>query len=131
MDKSIIAANRKRKISGSFGWMEHRFIREGYIKVLTKQEILLYFFLALVSDKNGISFYGADRAMSLLKLEEAAFFGALSGLEQKDFICRQGNKVQLLSLPEYETQAPVITQKRLNKTLSVSEILKRAGHGQE
>jgi len=113
MDKSIIAANRKRKISGSFGWMEHRFIREGYIKVLTKQEILLYFFLALVSDKNGISFYGADRAMSLLQLEEFAYFGALSGLEQKDFICR------------------VITQKRLNKTLSVSEILKRAGHGQK
>ena len=131
MDKSIILTHRKRKISGSFGWIEHRFIREGYIKALTKQEILLYFFLALVSDKNGISFYGADRAMSLLKLEEAAYFGALSGLEQKDFICRQGNKVQLLSLPEYETQTQVITQKRLNKTLSVSEILKRAGHGQE
>ena len=131
MDKSIIAANRKRKISGSFGWIEHRFIREGYIKALTKQEILLYFFLALVSDKNGISFYGADRVMSLLQLEEAAYFRALSGLEQKDFIYRQGNKVQLLSLPEYETQASVITQKRLNKTLSVSEILKRAGHGQK
>jgi hypothetical protein len=131
MDKSIIAANRKRKLSGSFGWMEHRFIREGYIKVLTKQEILLYFFLALVSDKNGISFYGADRAMSLLKLEESAYFGALSGLEQKDFIYRQGNKVQLLSLPEYETRTPVIGQGRFEKTLSVAEILKRAGHGQE
>ena len=129
MDKSIIITHRKRKISGSFGWIEHRFIREGYIKALSKKEILLYFFLVLVSDKNGISFYGADRVMSLLQLEEAAYFGALSGLEQKDFIYRQGNKVQLLSLPEYETHPPVIVQRRFNKTLSVAEIVKGAGHG--
>lgn len=131
MDKSIIAANRKRKITGSFGWIERRFIRDGYIKSLSKREILLYFFLSLVSDKNGISFYGADRTMLLLKLEEADYFRALAGLEQKDYICRQGNKVQLLSLPEYDDKAPVIAQKRFNQTLSLADILKEVSNGQE
>ena len=132
MDKSIINAQRTRKIKGSFGWIEHRFIREGYIKMLCKREMLLYFFLALAADKNGISFYSPDKAMALLQLTEEAYFGALAALENKDFIIRQGNKVQLLSLPEKneEIKVSIDTQKRNGKMLSMSDILKEAGYGQ-
>ena len=56
MDKSIIDVQRRRKIQGSFAFIEHRFIREGHLLRLSKNEILLYFFFALVSDSNGISF---------------------------------------------------------------------------
>lgn len=128
MDKSIILAHRRRKINGGFGWVEHRFIREGHLQNLSAPEIALYFFLALVSDANGISFYGPERTMALLKLDEADYFGGLSGLEQKDYISRDGNKIQLLSLPKY--QKPSNIQKRHNKTLSLAQLLEEAGHGQ-
>jgi len=122
-NKSIITANRKRKIDGSFGWIEHRFLREGYMETLNKREMLLYFFLALVSDKNGISFYGPQRSMSILQLDEAGYFQALTGLENKDFICREGNKVQLLSLPEYNNRSEASAPKRYNRPLCITDVL--------
>jgi len=123
MDKGILNQKRKREIQGSFGWIEHRFVREDYIKKLSSQEILLYFFLAVVADNNGISFYGPDRTMSLLNLKEADYFQALAALEAKDHICRQGNKIQLMSLPKAPNKKPVVLRERYQKTLSLAQIL--------
>lgn len=130
MDKRIMQAHRKRLIEGSFGWIDHRFIREGYIKALSGAEILLYFFLAVVSDQNGISFYGPDRVMTLLKVNEADYFQALAGLEAKDHICRQGNKIQLLSLPPATPGASALDQKRHGQLMSLADILREAADGQ-
>ncbi|HDL08305.1 MAG TPA: hypothetical protein ENG35_06155 [Desulfobacteraceae bacterium] len=125
MDKSIIDVQRRRKIQGSFAFIEHRFIREGHLLRLSKNEILLYFFFALVSDSNGISFYGVNKILRFLKLKEDEYFSALSSLEQKDYIKTQGNKVQLLSLPELRKGPPAfkIKQSRLYKTISIGELL--------
>lgn len=60
--KKIIVADKVRKINGPFGWIPHRFISEGYIKMLTTDELLMYFFLSVVSDKLGLSYYG-DKTM--------------------------------------------------------------------
>ena len=125
-DKGVIIENRKRKIQGSFGWIEHRFLRSGYMEMLNKREMLLYFFLALVSDKNGISFYGSQRSMAVLQLDEAGYFQALAGLENKDFICREGNKVQVLSLPEYNNRTEYSPAKRYNRALSFNEIISQS-----
>jgi len=125
MDKSMIDAQRRRKIQGSFAFIEHRFIREGHLLRLSKHEILLYFFFALVSDPNGISFYGVNTILRFLKLKEDEYFSALSSLEQKDYIKTQGNKVQLLSLPELKKAPPTlrINHSRLGKTVSLGELL--------
>lgn len=130
MDKRILQANRRRQIKGSFGWIEHRFMREGHMKVLSRAEILLYFFLALVSDKNGISFYGPERTICLLKLDEADYYRALAALEAKDYICRQGNKIQLMSLPASANKEPALPGQRFNQSLSLAQILQEAGDGQ-
>ena len=127
MDRTIILPDRLRKIEGSFGFIEHRFIHAGYLQELSKKEMLLYFFLASVSDKNGISFYGTQRSLSLLKLEEGAYYQALAGLEQKDYITREGNKIQLLSLPDQ--RIAMLTQRK-GRTVSIGEILQGACHGQ-
>ena len=74
-DKGVIIENRKRKIQGSFGWIEHRFLRSGYMEMLNKREILLYFFLALVSDKNGISFYAPQFSRVITLLPNSNKFG--------------------------------------------------------
>ena len=130
MDRSIISITHKRKIVGSYGCIEHRFICEGYIYDLSLTEILLYFFLAVVADKNGISFYGADKVISMLKISEADYFGTLSKLEQKDYILREGNKIQLLSLPLRSSETTQKVFERQNNTVSLATILKGITNGQ-
>lgn len=59
---------RIRSIHGSFAWIDHRLIRNGFLGVMTHEDILLYLFLVLVADKNGVSFYRKEKigqAMSL------------------------------------------------------------------
>lgn len=130
MDKTILEKSRKRKIVGSFAFIEHRFLREGHLARLSQNELLLYFFFALVANVDGISFYGVDTILHLLRLSEDAYFGALSSLEQKDYIKTQGTKVQLLSLPELKKEPPPkISDRRLNKTVSIKEILTKALQG--
>lgn len=131
MDRKVIRANRIRRIQGSFGWIEHRFIREGHFLQLGSEEILLYFFFAMTADVNGVSFWGTERILSLLKLREEEYYRALSTLEHRDYIARQGSKIQLLSLPvlhQLKCKPPVV-EKRSGKVFSLGEILQAAKGG--
>lgn len=130
MDTCLLQPHRKRQINGGFGWIEHRFIRQGYIRSLSGPEIVLYFFLAVVADRNGISFYGSDTVMTLLQLNEADYFQALAGLEAKDHICRQGNTIQLLSLPPAPPKELALQRRRYGQSLSLAQILREAADGQ-
>ena len=51
--------HRRRSIHGSFSWIGHRFLREGFDQGLTRLEKLLYFVLVAVSNQDGVSFYSA------------------------------------------------------------------------
>ena len=55
--KKILNQQRVRKIEGSFAFIEHRFLRHGFWKSLKHHELLLYLFLVLAADRNGISYY--------------------------------------------------------------------------
>jgi len=67
--KKLLFPDRVRKIEGSFSWIDHRFVTEGFLYDLSMIEMLLYFFLVAVSDRNGLSFYHDDRMASLLKID--------------------------------------------------------------
>src|SRR3989304_4094740 len=54
--KKLLCPDRVRKIEGSFSWIDHRFVTEGFLHDLSMIEILLYFFLIAVSDRHGLSF---------------------------------------------------------------------------
>jgi len=62
----ILSPNRVRRITGSFAFIEHRFLRNGFWDSLTHDELLLYLFLILAADRNGISYYSYDKIYSLL-----------------------------------------------------------------
>ena len=47
----------RRSFRGSFSWIDHRFLREGFDEGLTRLEKLLYFVLVAVSNQDGVSFY--------------------------------------------------------------------------
>ena len=50
-----------RKICGSFAWVDHRLLREGYLPVMSHQDQVLYLFLVLAADRHGVSFYRKEK----------------------------------------------------------------------
>jgi hypothetical protein len=63
--------DRRRSIRGSFSWIDHRFLREGFDEGLTRLEKLLYFVLVAVSNQDGVSFYSDARLAELLDIRFA------------------------------------------------------------
>jgi hypothetical protein len=99
MGKIILCPERVRKIAGSFGFIEHRFLKEGFFYSLSHHELLLYLFLVLASDQNGLSFYGYEKICTFLRITVDEFILARDGLIYKDLIAFDGRTFQLLSLP--------------------------------
>ena len=97
--KRVLNKARIRRITGSFGWIDHRFITGGFIKTISSQGILLYLFLVTVGDKDGLSFYGDKTISRLLKMDEAALFNARGSLISKSLIDYKDGVYQVLELP--------------------------------
>jgi hypothetical protein len=113
LTKPPLVAERTRRISGTFSFIEHRFLQGGFWQTLSHEQLLLYFFLILAGDRNGLSFYSYDRICTLLKLHLDDYILARNGLIEKDLIAFDGHLFQVLSLPESPIPQP---PKRLLKT---------------
>ena len=96
--------DRVRRIVGSFAFIEHRFLRGGFFSVLTHHELLLYVFLILVGDRNGLSYYSYDKICILLRITIDDYIIARDGLIGKDLIAFNGHLFQVLSLPDQSPQ---------------------------
>ncbi len=57
-----------RKITGSFAWIDHRLLRNGYLSVMTQEDQAFYLFLILAADRHGVSFYRKEKICDLLGL---------------------------------------------------------------
>jgi hypothetical protein len=97
--KKILEPNRIRRIDGGFSFIPHRFLTDGFLSSLSQKENLLYFFLVLVSDRNGVSFYSYDAICSLLEFSVNDYIEAEDGLIEKDLIAYDGTIFQVLDLP--------------------------------
>ena len=103
--KRILDTNRIRHIDGGFSFIPHRFLTDGFLASLSQQEILLYLFLSLVSDRYGLSFYSYDAMCSLLQLSVDDYIEARDGLIKKGLIAFDGTIFQVLDLPSKPLQA--------------------------
>ena len=100
ISKQPIMPERIRKISGSFSWIDHRILTDGFLTAMTSHEILLYFFLVLVGDKNGVSFYSYDKICQLLKIELDDYIQARDRLMKRSLIACHQARFQVLELPK-------------------------------
>jgi hypothetical protein len=87
---------RLRRITGSFAWIDHRLLRNGYLAVMTHEELGLYLFLALVADRHGVSFYRQEKICDLLGLDDQAFVVARDRLVE----------LQLVAFEPYSVTSP-------------------------
>ncbi len=97
--KQILVSNRvRRPPKDGWSWIDRRFVRE-FAPGLSRDGILLYFFLAAVSDKDGLSFYREATIAVRLRISEAAVVAARDELVAMDLVAYRAPLVQVLSLP--------------------------------
>ncbi len=99
VNKKLLKPTRVREIQGSFSFFEHRFLRQGFFENLTHQELLLYLFLVLASDRQGISYYSYDRICLVTGITLDEYICARDGLINTDLIAFDGFFFQVLALP--------------------------------
>ena len=91
----------------TFGWVDHNFLHHGYLNRSSPPELLLYYFLLTVADRNGVSFYDYERICQLLKLELNDYLHARDRLCDRSLIAFHQGVFQVLSLPARREAAPV------------------------
>jgi len=106
IQKKVLRPDRVRKIQGGFSFIPHRFLTDGFLSALSQKELLLYFFLVLVSDRYGLSFYSYDVICSLLEICVDEYIMARNGLIEKDLIAFDGTLFQVLDLPQGPVKHP-------------------------
>ena len=97
--KKLLDSQRTRKIEGSFTFIEHRFLRWKFYERLTHHELVLYLFLILTVDRQGIFYYSYDNICKLTSLILEEYIMARDGLINKNMIAFDGFFFQVLSLP--------------------------------
>lgn len=104
IQKRILIADRVRHppVDG-FSWVDRHFLRE-FAVWLSGDAVFLYFFLAAVSDKQGLSFY-ADSTLALrLRIGEVGLVRARDELVAADLVAYHAPLTQVLSLPVSRVQ---------------------------
>nr|WP_320011988.1 hypothetical protein [uncultured Desulfobulbus sp.] len=116
--RNALLPERVRTINGSFAFIEHRFLSHGFWASITHHELLLYFFLIMVADRQGLSFYSYDKICSLLMLSLDEYLWARDSLINKDLIAFDGTFFQVLSLPAEPIRQTKLLRKQKDMQLS-------------
>lgn len=100
VEKRVLVPDRVRHPpSQGFSWIDRRFLRD-HAQVLPRDAVLLYFFLAAVSDKEGLSYWSDEATAVRLKLDIAAVYKARDALIRSDLVAFAAPLTQVLALPE-------------------------------
>ena len=98
--KHILVPDRvRRPPKDGWSWIDRRFLRE-HAPRLSHEAIVLYFFLAAVSDKDGLSFYGDATIAVRLRMSETVVVRAREELLASDLVAYRAPLLQVLSLPQ-------------------------------
>lgn len=108
--RAPIFPDRIRKLRGSFSWIEHRFVHDGFLRALSGDELLLYYFLVTVGDRNGVSYYDYEKICQLLKLEVDDYIRTRDSLIHRQLIAYQNGVFQVLPLPLKSSPRPTPTR---------------------
>jgi len=123
--KKVLRPERVRRINEGFSFIPHRFLIDGFLASLDQTELLLYLFLCLASDRNGLSFYSYDAICTFLQISVDQYIEARKGLVKKDLIAFDGTIFQVLDLPKSVQKTPTpneppLQQQRIAKLIRLS-----------
>ena len=124
IEKKVLVRDRVRvPPREGFSWLDRRFLREHAPK-LPRDAIPLYFFLAAVSDRRGLSYWRETSIAGMLRITAEQVVRAREELVARDLIAHEPPLTQVLSLP-----APNAAPGRGGDARSLGEILGRLAGG--
>ena len=124
--KKILKPGRIRHIQGGFSFIPHRFLTDGFLAVLDQKEILLYLFLIIASDRNGLSFYSYDAICALLQFSVDDYIEARDALIKKDLIAFDGTLFQVLDLPGKPAQKEVKLSPQSHRRSEIRDLIQQS-----
>jgi hypothetical protein len=87
--KRILLPDRLRRPPATgWSWIDGRFLRE-HMDHLSRDAVLLYFFLSAVADVKGLSFYGDGTVAARLRIALPSLFQARDELLAYDLIAHE------------------------------------------
>lgn len=110
--KRILNHKRIRRIDGSFAFIPHCFLTDGFLSALSPSQQQLYFFLVLAADRSGLSFYNYDSICNLLQMSLDQYIEARDDLIEKDLIAFDGTIFQVLELPRVQREKTTVQVNR-------------------
>lgn len=100
IQKQVLVPDRvRRPPPEGWSWIDRRFLKQ-HASRLSHEAILLYFFLAAISDQNGLSFYSDTSTATRLRMGEQAVVRARDELVAEDLVAYRSPLTQVLSLPD-------------------------------
>jgi len=101
IQKRILVPQRLRRPPASgWSWIDRGFLRD-HSERLSREALLLYLFLAAVSDRHGLSFRSDGSIALALRLQPEAVARAREELTAQDLIAYEPPLTQVLSLPAH------------------------------
>jgi hypothetical protein len=98
--KGPFVRDRIRRITGGFGWVDHRLVREHYVEKCSHGALALYLFLVVVADGEGISWWSERSLSTRLGMDSDRLRQARAELEAADLLAYQAPVWQVLQLRE-------------------------------
>ena len=121
--KRLIIAQRARQLPAHWSWIDHRLVREDYMKRCSPRAWTLYLFLLCVGDAQGLSYYSDRSAARALGWSIEQLTSARAELIQADLVAYQKPLYQVLELGSTQPQA---ASPRTGQSLSLGQLLSRA-----
>lgn len=120
--KVPILNERIRLIPKSFGWIDHRLVRDRHIEKMGHPTATLYLFLVCVADSQGLSYYGDAAVMQRISMTCDTLIHAREELMDLGLIAWKRPLYQVLDLVQ-NTPEP---QWLPGTVMSLGDILKKA-----
>jgi hypothetical protein len=95
-----VPSRLRRPPATGWSWVDRRFIRE-HMAYLSREAVLLYFFLSAAADKHGLSFFGDGTLAIQLRMTLSTLVEARHELLARDLIAHETRWTQVLSLPPW------------------------------
>ena len=98
VSKKILCRERRRRVPEHFSGVDHRLVRDEYIRRASPEALALYLLLVTVADAEGLSYYADGTAARLLSLTPGAVLNARQELVAADLIAYERPLYQVLAL---------------------------------
>lgn len=127
LHKRILRPDRLRQVPAHFSWLDHRLVRENFLRPCDHAAQALYQFLVIVADAQGLSYYSEASLSRWLQMDLVPLAQARQQLMNADLLAYQKPFYQVLALPAPHREP--LAGARIGQPLSVGALLQRLSQG--